>query len=191
MFYYSFALMALCLPLSTWASDVDMQQLNQLLQLSNALSEEQVLKTVKHDDSPQQDVLLPNSAPPHRVLIDIRSTHSDGEHDMPTLIALAEKRGIESMAFTEHDRFSIRFGIDPMPQWLGYSQQHPSLYTTGLRPFFDDLQAQRRQHPEIQLFAGTESIPGYHWTGIPFQNFALHNIERHMIALGIETPQQV
>ncbi|MDQ6994543.1 MAG: hypothetical protein Q9M18_03005 [Mariprofundaceae bacterium] len=191
MFPYSLALMLLCLPLSTWASDVDMQHLNQLLQLSNQLSEQQVLETAKHDTSLQQDVLLHDVVPPHRVLIDIRSTHSDGEHDMPTLIALAEKRGIESMAFTEHDRFSIRFGIDPMPQWLGYSQQHPSLYTTGLGPFFDDLQAQRRQHPDIQLFAGTESIAGYHWTGIPFQNLALHNVERHMIALGIEKPEQV
>ncbi|MDQ6953807.1 MAG: hypothetical protein Q9M15_09785 [Mariprofundaceae bacterium] len=161
---YFFVLMLFFLPVSTWANDVDMKHLNPLL--------DGIMK-------------------PHRVLIDIRSKHSDGEHDMSTLIALAEKRGVESMAFTEHDRFSIRFGIDPIPQWLGYSQQHPSLYTTGLMAFFDDLKKQRLQHPEIQLFGGTESIPGYDWTGIPFQNLVLHNVERHMISLGIEKPEQV
>ena len=68
---------------------------------------------------------------PVRVLIDVRSNHSDGEHDFNTLVELAKKRHIEALAFTEHDRYSIRFGLDPVPHILGYSQEHPSLYQTG------------------------------------------------------------
>jgi len=182
-----FFLTCLAFPLSTWASDVDMQRLQQLLDMSNKLSQ----TSLPSSQSPSNTTALEGITPAHRVLIDVRSTHSDGEHDMQTLIALAEKRGIQSLAFTEHDRFSIRFGIDPIPQWLGYSQQHPSLYTTDLDAFFQDLHQQRLQHPDIQIWGGTESIPGYSWSGIPFENLSLHNVERHMISLGIETPEQV
>ncbi|MDQ6955492.1 MAG: hypothetical protein Q9M20_08630 [Mariprofundaceae bacterium] len=128
---------------------------------------------------------------PVRVLIDVRSTHSDGKHDMATLIHLAEKRGIDALAFTEHDRVSIRFGIEPIANILGYSMQHPSLYTTGLKDFFSALDRQILQHPNIQLFAGTESMPGYTWSGVPFKNLSLHHADRHLITLGIEKPEQV
>jgi len=126
-----------------------------------------------------------------RVLIDVRSTHSDGKHDMETLIRLAEQRGIKALFFTEHDRVSIRFGIAPIENILGYSVQHPSLYTTGLEYFFSDLHAHGLKHPEIQLLAGTESMSGYTWSGIPFKSLRLNNAERHMITLGIEKPEQV
>jgi len=180
-----FMLLALLSPQILWA-DVSMQELQRMLDESNRLAVEQ---NKASDDA--HGVGVEGVMAPKRVLIDVRSSHSDGMHDMQTLIGMAEKRGIESLVFTEHDRFSIRFGIDPMPHILGYSQEHPSLYTTGLESFFDDLQASRVKHPEISLFAGTESVPGYAWSGIPLQNLALHDAERHLIALGIERPAQV
>lgn len=128
---------------------------------------------------------------PLRMLIDVRSNHSDGAHDFSTLIKLAEKRGIDVLAFTEHDRYSVRLGIEPVPQMLGYSVEHPSLYITGVDAFFDDLAAQRQRHPDILLMAGTESTPGYTWSGIPFRDLRLHNAERHIIALGVERSSQV
>jgi len=190
---------------NSFSTDIDMLHLQQLLDESNRL---ELAETLKASSPKQQATSLPNIHTPHptlinvqttlehskqpkRVLIDVRTTHSDGKHDMNTLIQWAEKRGVDTLAFTEHDRFSIRFGIDPMPNILGYSMQHPSLYTTGLDDFFTDLNQQRTTHPEIQLFAGTESIPGYTWHGIPFKNLSLHNVERHLITLGIEKPSQV
>ncbi|MDQ6968613.1 MAG: hypothetical protein Q9M14_08030 [Mariprofundaceae bacterium] len=170
------------------ASDIDMQRLQQLLKASNQL---ELAATQQHSDAEQKTIAVQKNNSPKRVLIDVRSTHSDGKHDMDMLIELAKKRGIDTLAFTEHDRFSIRFGIAPMPNILGYAMQHPSLYVTGLDYFFSDLNRQRAKHPEIQLFAGTESIPGYTWSGIPFKNLTLHNAERHMITLGIEKPAQV
>jgi len=129
--------------------------------------------------------------PPVRVLIDVRSTHSDGAYDMDTLVAMARQRGVRVLAFGEHDRFSVRFGIEPVPKLLGYEMQHPSLYVTGLASFFADLQRIRRRYPDMTIMAGTESTPGYKWTGFPFYNLTLHNAERHIIALGIEHPEQV
>ena len=130
-------------------------------------------------------------SPPLRMVMDVRSNHSDGAHDFATLVALAEKRGADVLAFTEHDRFSIRLGLDPIPGIVGYQMQHPSLYTTGVEAFFDDLAAMRRSHPEILLMAGTESTPGYRWRGLPFRDLTLHNPERHIIALGVEKAAQV
>jgi len=165
-----------------------MLHLQQLLEESNRLELAEAAR-----DQPQEQTIIPlqKTKPPTRLLIDVRSTHSDGKHDMNMLIPLAKKRGIDTLAFTEHDRFSIRFGIDPIPNILGYSLQHPSLYTTGLDKFFTDLNRQRSLHSDIQLFAGTESIPGYTWSGIPFNDLTLHNVERHLITLGIEKPEQV
>jgi len=125
------------------------------------------------------------------MVMDVRSTHSDGAHDMDALVAMAKKRDVDVLAFGEHDRFNIRFGIEPVPRILGYSMDHPSLHTTGLTSFFSDLARVRRQYPDMTFMAATESMPGYHWTGIPFLNLTLHNADRHIIALGIERPEQV
>lgn len=197
MFIRSFLLLCSLIlgSLNAFASDVDMVRLQQLLDASEQQELAELQKSsasIQKNSSPIQNVVsLQHISTPKRVLIDVRSDHSDGKHDMGTLIELAKKRGIDTLAFTEHDRYSIRFGIDPIPNILGYSMQHPSLYVTGLNYFFSDLNRQRAQHPEIQLFAGTESTPGYTWSGIPFKNLTLHNAERHLITLGIENPKQV
>ena len=190
MFARSF-LLSYCLfsgVFSSFAADVDMLRLRQLLEASDRL---ELAEAQRAANIEQKTISLQNFHAPKRVLIDVRSSHSDGMHDMDMLIHLAKKRGVDALAFTEHDRYSIRFGIDPMPNILGYSMQHPSLYVTGLDYFFSDLQHQRTQHPDIQLFAGTESTPGYTWSGIPFKDLTLHHAERHLITLGIERPEQV
>jgi len=130
-------------------------------------------------------------AAPMRVLMDVRSTHSDGAHDMNTLASMAKKRGIDVLVFGEHDRSSIRFGIAPISRVLGYSMEHPSLFTTGLKSFFADLVRMRKTYPDMTFMAATESTPGYYWSGIPFRDITLYNAERHIIALGIEHPEQV
>lgn len=131
-----------------------------------------------------------NTQQPIRVLLDVRSNHSDGAHDFNTLIALAKKRHIDAMVFTEHDRFTIRFGLEPVPGIFKYSQEHPSLYQTGLARFFSDLTTAQQQS-SLTLMAGTESTAGYTWQGIPFKNLSLHNAERHLITLGVTNQQQI
>ena len=129
---------------------------------------------------------------PMRVVIDIRSNHSDGKHSFADLKAMAAARGIEAVAFTEHDRTAVRFGIDPVAWLLGYTYERPSLYTTGVEKFVRDLQQFREQNRQMVFLGGTESIPGYYWTGMPLQdNFVLHDSDKHMITLGVERAEQV
>jgi len=131
-------------------------------------------------------------AKPMRVVIDIRSNHSDGKHSFAELQTMAIARGIEAVAFTEHDRTAVRYGIDPVSSILGYTYERPSLYTTGVDNFVKDLNDFRMKNPNMVFLGGTESMPGYHWTGIPFQDdFVLHDSDKHTIALGVENADQV
>jgi len=170
-----------------------MMMLHDMMKQKNLLPSSSPKKTILKQIFISQDkepVSLSNHPLPIRVLIDVRSNHSDGAHDFNTLIKLAQARHIQALAFTEHDRYTIRLGIDPIPNLLGYSQEHPSLYETGLEAFFSDLNAAQKQS-NITLFSGTESTPGYYWKGIPFKNLSLHEAERHLITLGAKTPEQV
>lgn len=131
---------------------------------------------------------LPKS---RRVLIDVRSNHSDGMHDFETLVELAKERAINTMVFTEHDRYTIRLGLEPVGNLIGYSMEHPSLYQTGVDQFFADLQQTKSSHPDMNLFAGTESTPGYQWSGLPYFDLSLHGAERHLITLGLNSQAQL
>jgi len=133
---------------------------------------------------------LPQINKPLRLLLDVRSNHSDGGHTMRELMYFAQKRHFDVLAFNEHDRFTIRLGLEPMPSFMGYSQEHPSLYQTGLEDFFDDLRATQQQ-TSLTLMAGTESTMGYTWSGIPFKDLSLHGAERHIITLGATQAEQI
>ncbi len=134
--------------------------------------------------------VMADDVQPIRTLIDVRSNHSDGAHAFETLIALAKQRHIQALAFTEHDRTGIRIGLPTPMGILGPSLERPSLYTTGLKKFFADLADVRQQHPEMILFAATESLPAYTWH-IQNGRLQLINADKHLIALGIEKPEQV
>ncbi len=189
------------------AADISLEQLKQMIDASAHLTEEEEVersgggsgkgsaeglegeKRVAMQGTTLEALGdLPRS---RRVLLDVRSNHSDGAHDMATLAALAQRRGIDVLTFGEHDRYTIRLGLDPVAGKLGISQEHPSLYETGLENFFTDLARVKANHPGMTFMAATESTPGYHWSGTPFIDLTLHDAERHIIAFGVEKPEQI
>ena len=186
------------------ARDVSLEELKRMIDESAKLSDpvsteadtnstEVDATNLAADELPvQRDISefqnLPQS---RRVLLDVRSNHSDGAHDMDMLAGLAIKRGIDTLVFGEHDRYTIRLGLDPIARWVGISMEHPSMYVTGLDEFFAGLNRVREKYPQLHFMAATESTPGYYWSGIPFKDLSLHEAERHIIALGIESPEQV
>ena len=131
------------------------------------------------------------AVPVHRLLLDVRSTHSDGEFGADALVKLSEARGIDTLVITDHDRKAIRLGLAPVPGLIGWTIDKRSLHTTGLASFFADLARARTRYPQMTLLAGTESTPAYSWSGIPFINLTLHNAERSLITVGEERPQQI
>lgn len=190
------ALVLMLMPMSVWATDLRLD--DGLLGTSAGVGAEEAVMTPNNSQTmPARESSSAavngntDTSLPVRMLMDVRSVHSDGAHTYATLAELAKARGIEVLAFGEHDRFTIRLGLDPIPQWIGYSQEHPSIYTTGLAELFGDLDYTRKKFPDMKLMLATESTPGYHWTGIPFRDLTLHNAERHIIALGVERPAQI
>jgi len=130
-------------------------------------------------------------AAPLRVVVDLRSNHSDGAHSFEELIALAKARKIDAIAFTEHDRQTIRFAPEPLIRFFGIEKELPSLWQSSLARFFSDLQKARAQHPEIVLLAGVETAPGYRWQWRFPWHWRLVDAEKHLIALGVERPAQI
>ena len=47
-------------------------------------------------------------------LIDLRTTYSDGELDLESLVNLAKKRGFSVLFVNDHDRMALEYGLFPL-----------------------------------------------------------------------------
>ena len=123
-------------------------------------------------------------------LIDLRTTYSDGSHDLNFLIDLAKKRGFEVLFINDHDRMAMEYGIFPFRNIIRKREEMPSINSRGAEKYFQDIKLAAQQHPEIILIPGSETAPFYYWTGSPFKdNLTAHNWERHLLIMGLENPQ--
>jgi hypothetical protein len=123
-------------------------------------------------------------------LIDLRTTYSDGAHDLNFLIDLAKKRGFEVIFINDHDRMTMEYGIFPLRNIIRKKEEMPSINSRGAEGYFQGIKLAAQQHPEIILVPGSETAPFYYWTGSPFKdNLTAHNWERHLLIMGMENPQ--
>ncbi len=123
-------------------------------------------------------------------LVDLRTTYSDGAHDLDYLIDLAKKRGFEVLFINDHDRMAMEYGIFPLKNIIRKREELPSVNSRGAEGYFKGIKLAAQQHPEIILIPGTETSPFYYWTGSPFKNnLTAHNWERHLLIMGMESPQ--
>ncbi|MBT6227058.1 MAG: hypothetical protein HOI47_10415, partial [Candidatus Scalindua sp.] len=58
-------------------------------------------------------------------LIDLRTTYSDGAHDLNFLIDLAKKRGFEVLFINDHDRMTMEYGIFPLRNIIRKKEEMP------------------------------------------------------------------
>ncbi len=123
-------------------------------------------------------------------LIDLRTTYSDGTHDLIFLIDLAKERGFEVLFINDHDRMAMEYGIFPFRNIIRKREELPSINSRGAEQYFQGIKLAAQQHPEIILIPGSETAPFYYWTGSPFKkNLTAHNWERHLLIMGLENPQ--
>ncbi len=123
-------------------------------------------------------------------LIDVRTTYSDGAHDLNFLIDLAKKRGFEVLFINDHDRMAMEYGVFPFRNILRKREEMPSINSSGAEKYLQSIRLASQQHPEIILIPGSETAPFYYWTGSPFKdNLTAHNWERHLLIMGLENPQ--
>ena len=123
-------------------------------------------------------------------LVDLRTTYSDGAHDLNFLIDLAKKRGVDVLFINDHDRMAMEYGIFPLRNIIRKKEELPSINSRGAEEYFQGIKQAAQQHPEIILIPGSETAPFYYWTGSPFKdNLTAHNGERHLLIMGLENPQ--
>ncbi len=123
-------------------------------------------------------------------LIDLRTTYSDGAHDLNFLIKLAKERGFDVLFINDHDRMAMEYGIFPFRNILRRREELPSVNSRGADKYFQGIKLATQQHPEIILIPGSETAPFYYWTGSSLKdNLTAHNWERHLLIMGLENPQ--
>ena len=123
-------------------------------------------------------------------LIDLRTTYSDGAHDLNFLIDLAKKRGFDVLFINDHDRMAMEYGVFPFRNVMRKREELPSINSRGAEEYLQGIKLAAQQHPEIVLIPGSETAPYYYWTGSPLKgDLTAHNWERHLLIMGLENPQ--
>ena len=123
-------------------------------------------------------------------LIDLRSTFSDGELDIASLVKLAKARGFGVVFLNDHDRLAVEYGIPPFRNVFKKRVELPSINKNGPEKFLQSIQSEQRRNRDVIIIPGSETAPFYYWTGSYFGgNLTAHNHERRILTIGLDDPE--
>lgn len=123
-------------------------------------------------------------------LIDLRSTYSDGAHDIESLVRMAKNRGFEVIIINDHDRMVMEYGLPPFRNLIKRKVELPSINKNGAKAYLDSIKKARKMFPDMIIIPGSETAAFYFWTGSYFKkNLTAHNHERRILTIGMEKPE--
>lgn len=123
-------------------------------------------------------------------LIDLRTSYSDGAHDLDFLVELAKERGFDVLFINDHDRMVLEYGIFPFRNIFRKREELPSVNSRGADKYLQNIAEITRKYPDMIVIPGSESAPFYYWTGSYFKgNLTAHNWERHLLVIGMDNPE--
>jgi hypothetical protein len=129
----------------------------------------------------------PPRAEPVRGLVDLRTTHSDGDYDVETLVKMARERGFSVVIINDHDRLAMEYGIAPLRNVIRKKEERNSINLKGASSYLDAIHEAQKKYPDVVVIAGSESAPFYHWTGSPFGgDLTAWNYERRVLTVGLD-----
>jgi len=132
----------------------------------------------------------PPLAAPVRGLVDLRTTHSDGDYDVETLVKMARERGFSVVIINDHDRLAMEYGIAPLRHVIKKREERNSINVKGASSYLDAVSEAQKKYPDVVVIAGSESAPFYHWTGNPFGgDLTAWNYERRVLTVGLENAE--
>jgi len=126
-----------------------------------------------------------------RVLLDTRSSLSDGAQTLDELATLAEQRGADVLVLTDHDRYAIRAAIPGFEELLGWTVEKPSINAMGADRYLEGIAEVGRRHPKLLIIPGAESAPFYWWSLENGSRPTVHDWERHLMTIGYTRPEQI
>ncbi|MBW1707513.1 MAG: hypothetical protein JRJ86_20510 [Deltaproteobacteria bacterium] len=122
-------------------------------------------------------------------LIDLRTTYSDGELDLESLVRLAKARGFGVLFINDHDRLAMEYGLFPLKNILKKRVELNSINKGGPEKYLNGIKRIQGKHPDMIIIPGSETAPFYYWTGSYFKNtLTAHNHERRILIIGLENP---
>ena len=123
-------------------------------------------------------------------LIDLRTTHSDGELDLDSLVKLAKSRGFDCLFVNDHDRLVMEYGLFPLRHVLRKRVERPSINKGGAKKYLAHVTTVQAKYPDMIVVPGSETAPFYFWTGSYFsKNLTAHNHERRILTIGLDQPE--
>ena len=123
-------------------------------------------------------------------LIDLRTTYSDGELDLESLVKLAKARGFNVLFINDHDRLAMEYGLFPLRNILKKRVELNSINKGGTEKYLSGIKRIQAKYPDTIIIPGSETAPFYYWTGSYFKNtLTAHNHEKRILIIGLENPE--
>jgi len=120
-------------------------------------------------------------------LIDLRTTFSDGSHDLNYIIALARERGFGVLVINDHDRMAMEYGVPPFRHIIKKRVERNSINKTGAEEYLNAIRHADSTYTDMIIISGSETAPFYYWSGSFFKkNLTAHNHERRILTVGFE-----
>jgi hypothetical protein len=123
-------------------------------------------------------------------LIDLRTTYSDGELELESLVRLAKARDCDVLFINDHDRLAMEYGLFPLINILKKRVELNSINKGGPEKYLNGIKRIQEKYPDMIIIPGSETAPFYYWTGSYFKkNLTAHNHERRILIIGLENPE--
>jgi hypothetical protein len=123
-------------------------------------------------------------------LIDLRTTFSDGSHDLQYLVELARKRGFGVLVINDHDRMAMEYGVLPFRHIIKKRVERNSIHKRGAGEYLNAIKEAGSAYPDMIIIPGSETAPFYYWSGSFLKkNLTAHNHERRILTVGLETEE--
>jgi hypothetical protein len=119
-------------------------------------------------------------------VIGVKSRFSSGCSSIQELANLAQHRKIDVVLFSDNDRLSLEYGIDPFERIFKKKRESTSVLTSGAAPYLSEISSNDKNFPETLLIPALETAPFYFWTGnIIDKNLIAHNWSKRLLLVGL------
>jgi len=125
-------------------------------------------------------------------VIGVKSRFSSGCSSIQELANLAQHRKIDVVFFSDNDRLSLEYGVDPFERIFKKKRESASVLTSGAAPYLSEINSNDKNFPETLLIPALETAPFYFWTGnIIDKNLIAHNWSKRLLLVGLNNPTAV
>jgi len=120
-------------------------------------------------------------------LIDLRTSFSDGAHDLQSIVESAREKGFGVLVINDHDRMAMEYGVPPFRHIIKKRVERNSINKKGAGEYLSSIKEAGSAYPDMIILPGSETAPFYYWSGSFLKkNLTAHNHERRILTVGLE-----